>query len=58
MKKKVKTVLEESRLTIDNIECFGLKILNTILKPIDFLTKLEMQLGVMSNVTINAFLLQ
>ena len=40
VRKKVRTVLEESRLAIDNIECFGLKILNTILKPIDFLSKL------------------
>lgn len=58
MRKKVRTVLEESRLAIESIECFGLRILNTILKPIDFLSKLQMQLGVMSKVTINAFLVQ
>lgn len=58
MRKKVRTVLEESRLTIDGIESFGLKILNIILKPIDFLFKVEMQLGVMSKVTIDAYLIQ
>ena len=54
----MRTVFEESRLAIEGIEGFGLKILNMILKPIDFLSKIEMQLGVMSKVTIDAFLIQ